>query len=104
LKTDLFTLKPSLESFPNSFVVLNSGDIAHIQFIHLVNERYVIGFNGCSKELYFQKPLPSNELGIFKIDLNDTTLKYVYLQDVAGKLVVFPYKKKYIAIPLLHTC
>lgn len=102
---DKMVVKPSNVSVNDCYIVLKSGQIGEIIAIHEINERIIFQINIFPLlQNFFLDPMPSSQIGIYKIDMLQQRKKFVVnSSDLQAKLFVVPFKKNTnVAIPLLH--
>ena len=102
LRENGMVLKPSIKKCADSFVMMKNGDVGEIISIHIVENNIVLDLKKYTKTNFFKNPIPSGDVGIFKLHTTSTTIK-VNFYNILLKLLVLPYKICYIGIPILHS-
>lgn len=88
----------------DSCVKMNNGEIITIvNIIHREDRVFLIGRAFLRAEDFYQYPLPSSVLGIFKVSHKDEQIRMFPITDIVAKCWLIPYGEFYICVPLLHT-
>lgn len=67
------------------------------QCISVIYQAYAV------RENFFDYPLPSGSLGIFKVSRLQNNLKMCSIESITAKYLLIPFSAKTIAFPLLHS-
>ena len=86
----------------DSAVQTVGGDIGIIHAIHNNNNKNHILLQLFEKSDLYTKPLASSKVGVHKLQ-KLATCKFVTSEEIFGKLIIVPYKKKFIGQVLLHS-
>lgn len=99
-----FIIKPSCLSISDCCVQLKTGQIGLVQAIHKNEENNIsLTIKLYEKVIeYFDEPVKSSMVGVFKVDNCRTTITVVP-SDIFCKMVRLPFKRQYIVCVLLHT-
>ena len=89
----------------NSCILISNKIVAKaVNFIQCGNGKlYVLAKRMEIEGNFYEQPLPSSTLGIYVVRQIDTDIEVWNVNSITAKLCIFPYKKHYVVLPLLHT-
>ena len=89
-------------SMADSVVLLKSGIVGCINFIHKHNNIHWLNITIYAKRSYFLTPIKSDDINIFKVKPTEDRV-YIQIEEVAAKMFILPFRNGFfIAIPLMH--
>lgn len=66
------------------------------------NQIYIIGKEFLEYSDFYKYPYPSSELNIFMVE-KLSKIEIYPINEISGKVIVFPFRKKSLAMPIIHT-
>lgn len=66
-------------------------------------ERVFIVENFRNMDNFFEEPLPSSDLHIFKLSRLSQETVAIHVNEVKSKCILLPYRNKFVSIPLIHS-
>lgn len=74
-------------------------NIAHT----VLNKTVILGYSFMDKQSFYLKPLNSSILDIYIVNQLQTTVNCWNVSDIYKKMIIFSFKNKHIAMPILHS-
>lgn len=99
LQTNKYTLNIAAG---NNCVQIGSHIALVRNFCTIDQNDYVVYERFARREDFFQYPLPSSHIGVYKVSHLCSILEHTLVRDILKKYVMLPHGNAYIAIPLLH--
>lgn len=88
----------------DSCVRINTGEIITIvNIVQREDQVFLIGNAFLRAEDFYQYPISSSVLAIFKVSHKDEQRKIFPISDIKAKCWLIPYRESYVCIPLLHS-
>lgn len=88
----------------DSCVKMKNGEIITIvNIVETEDQIFVIGQAFLRAEDFYQYPIPSSVLGIYKVSNKNEQRRIFPVSDIEVKCWLIPYGESYVCIPLLHT-
>ena len=100
LKRKNFTLRVGYDA--DCYIMLKSGCIGKVLSIKIIDGDSILKLKTCTKTDFFKNPICSSQIGIFIIELSDEEIM-VNSDQILSKLLVLPFKRKLISVPMLHS-